>query len=453
MAVKPDLNKYEVVSEFVPIKLNTNDDKYEVVSTLVPIKSNTDDDQLQDKQEIPVTVEMITWNLSGSKLKNKSGLGFADIRYAVVSIVKETTKKCITFMQEITINADGLRKKCGYDGKCTIAMPIGSKTREAAVVTPPKGKGLQYVTGEILNDPVLETKGVKDIFTKRMCGQQVTLKKMIGESEYTASITLVSYHARYRVPNKKEIMLEYFNEMCNLADTLKQTIIIGGDFNLPVLDWKKEVEASFKDKEEKDRVCVALYVGTPRRNGYKLIDTFAVVQPSDPEYQTEATFEETMGIYQFPLAGHVGGVQFTDLRDYPSDSPENRWFKYVHFNNADLKMIEDELKTKDKKDLKKCYEQAAQKIGCEEGINGMGKSIDQLEEEIKDLECGAHLLKCPSNPFEPLCTLWPYSCLHQVMDHDAVLTKIKITLKRNDSAQDNTPTAPEKRVTRSTKIN
>ena len=64
-------------------------------------------------------------------------------------------------------------------------------------------------------------------------------------------------------------------------------------------------------------------------------------------------------------------------------------------------------------------------------------------ENIKD---GKHLSEpfAEVNPCWPPAPLWPNSCLHQVLDHDPVLTRIKITLKRHDSAQGNTPTTPEK---------
>jgi hypothetical protein len=211
-------------------------------------------------------------------------------------------------LQEIKVGADTVREKWGFDDH-NVAMPIqDSGTREAGVTTPTKEKGLKYITDHqgILND--LVTKRVRHEFAERMCGRQVTLKKKSGESEYTASITMLSYHARYKESDKKKIMLEYFEEMCKFADTLKQMIIIGGDFNLPVLDWKDEVEDKFKP-----RVSVALYVGTPRRwNQDKLIDTYSRVTLS------KATFEKTMGIYQFPLVGCVGGEEPTDLQDYPS---------------------------------------------------------------------------------------------------------------------------------------
>ena len=91
-------------------------------------------------------------------------------------------------------------------------------------------------------------------------------EEKIGESEYTASIIMVSYHVYYEVSSKNARIL------CKFADTLEQTIMIGGDFNLPVLDWKDEVEKSDKFK---GRVSVALYMSTPRRwNRHKLIDSY-----------------------------------------------------------------------------------------------------------------------------------------------------------------------------------
>ena len=352
--------------------------------------------------------EIVTWNTNSSAQEAY----FSAIRDILIRTVKRPIEHCIILMQEVKLCGESVKNQWKFTN-CEVAIPpIASGLREAAVVTPPGGKGLEYEVGEKLYDSKLKEKGVKDEFAERMCGQMVTLKKKQGESEYTARITIVSYHAQYKVSNKKENMLEYFKEMCKFADDLKQTIIIGGDFNLPVLDWKDDVEEKFKDQ-----VSVAWYVGTPRRwNRDKLIDTFAVVQPSDPEYQTKATFEETMGIYQFPMAGHVGGGQATALQDYPSS--KNQWFKYVHFNDEDLQEIRDALVTKDSGDSKHLSEPSAK-----------------------------------VNPCGPPAPLWPNSCLDKVLDHDPVLTKIRITLKQNDSAQDNTPITPEKRVTRNSKIN
>lgn len=258
-------------------------------------------------------------------------------------------------------------------------MPIASGTREAAVSTPPSGKGLQYKTDKIFTDTKLKDLGVKEEFAIRMCGQEVTLTRKIGESEYTTSITTVSYHAYYKVSNKKAKMLEYFEEMCKFADAIKQTIIIGGDFNLPVLDWKEEVENMFPN-----RVSVALYVGSPRRwDRDKLIDTFAVVQPSNPKHQTKATLKEIIAIYPFPMAGYVGGDEPTTLQDYPLSENHQRWFKYVHFNNKDVKKVKDALIEKNKVDLAKSSQKKKQQDLSQETKEDVNQKKEGLSKETK----------------------------------------------------------------------
>lgn len=79
--------------------------------------------------------------------------------------------------------------------------------------------------------------------------------------------------------------------------------------------------------------------------------------------------------------------------------------------------------------------------------------MDKLESKIKQIEDGTFLSEpfTKKNPPGAPAPLWPNSCLHEVLDHDPVLTTIEITLKRNDSAQDDTPVTPVKRATRSTK--
>ena len=85
MAEKPDLEDYEEVES----KLS---------------RMNLDDDQ--DRPEIPVDVEMLTWNTNFSAGETK----FASIRDILISIVKaEPTTHCITFLQEVKIDAPSVR--------------------------------------------------------------------------------------------------------------------------------------------------------------------------------------------------------------------------------------------------------------------------------------------------------------------------------------------------------
>ena len=281
-------------------------------------------DEDQGGAEKVVECTMLSWNTN----YGSPGKGYAAIRDTIICVVKEPTESYITFMQEVQIGAKAVREKWAFGAESTIAMPMGAGIREAAVSTPPSGKRLQYDPGEILDDFQLKGKGMKVEFAARMCGQKVILKRKIGGSEYSASTAILSYHACYKEGNKKDKMLEYFKEMCRFANKLEQTIVIGGDFNLPVLDWKEEVENEFPNQ-----VFVALYLGTPRRWACdKLIDTFAIVQPSESVHRTEAIFEETTAIYPFPLSCNKGGEK-TTLSDYPSSDSATRWFKYVNFSD------------------------------------------------------------------------------------------------------------------------
>ena len=386
MAEKPDEEEYELASKLSEMKL---------------------------KDEHEIQVEVLTWNTNFSKGEKHT----ADLRDTLIPIIQQVTRHCnrIAFFQEIKISAASVTKKWGFSN--VILSSIDPGTREAGLSSPTRelGKQTSFEEREQLDGTKLRELGVMNQdFIDRMCAQKINVKHKVGQSEYMAEITVISYHAKYRNESeaaRNENMVQYFETMCNVADRLGQTIIIGGDFNLPILHWKDKVE-----KEFPNRVSVALYAATPRRwMCDKLIDTFVIVQPSDPKHQTRVTFRETMGIYPFPLAGYVGGDQPTTLQVYPS--AKKPWFKYVHFNDEDLSIIEDELKKKaDTKD-----------------VTYLSKSFDDM-----NLSGGP-------------APLWPNSCLHEVLDHDPVLTTIKITLKRNDSAEHIAPDTPVKRVTRSSK--
>ena len=295
---------------------------------------------------------------------------------------------------------------------------------------------------------------------KMMCARKITVKHKVGQSEYIGMITVISYHAQYRSANegiRNTNMIEYFKTMCNLADTLQQTIIIGGDFNLPVLDWNNKVENAFPN-----RVSVAMYMATPCRwKQDKLIDTFAIVQPDHLEHQTKVIFEETMAIYPFPMAGFVGGDQESVFQDYPSSDDRYRWFKHMHYSDKDIKAIKEVLEKKSKdlsSSIPKKIEKEEVKLG-KEGLDREEKekiqnNINKLKRQAEQIEDGSWLsepftkIKYPPGPPAPL---WPNSSLHEVLDHDPISSKIKVTLKQNNSAQDSASVTPLKRQTRSTK--
>ena len=128
-------------------KPNPEPEDYEIISNFDRL--NLDTDQLQEsaanKQE--VSVEMITWNTNCSKGRGH----FSAIRDTLIPIVKEPFKHCITFMQEIKICDESVKKRWKF-GECEVAMTSKLSTAglsEAAVATPPRGNQLEYEIGEI----------------------------------------------------------------------------------------------------------------------------------------------------------------------------------------------------------------------------------------------------------------------------------------------------------------
>lgn len=128
-------------------KPNPEPEDYEIISNFDRL--NLDTDQLQEsaanKQE--VSVEMITWNTNCSKGRGH----FSAIRDTLIPIVKEPFKHCITFMQEIKICDESVKKRWKF-GECEVAMTSKLSTAglsEASVATPPRGNQLEYEIGEI----------------------------------------------------------------------------------------------------------------------------------------------------------------------------------------------------------------------------------------------------------------------------------------------------------------
>ena len=383
---------------------------------------------------LPTSLVMVTWNITGSMAENY----FATIRDTLVPIVRQLLPtNCVSFLQEISTGAQNV-VRWGFGD---LAVSPGGGKKEAGVSTPQSGgSGKALIElGDILHEDKLKDLGVKDELTKRMYGRNVTMRRKVGESEYVGNITVISYHAQYKTDDRKKKMIECFQIMCNLADKLKQTIVIGGDFNLSVHDWKEEVEMKCQG-----RVSVALYVPSPRRwVPDKLLDTFAIVQPSSIDHQTAASeFIKTMAIYPFPMASHVGGDQKTGLLDYPSR--EKPWFKYVHFGNEDLAKVERVLKQKVGSDVQKSIKKEAEEAKRKK----LEEDVQTLIQELERTRLSDPFTKIDQQAPAPL---WPNSPLHQVLDHDPVLTMITVFLKKNIPTQDNTSATPGKRETRSTR--
>ena len=344
-------------------------------------------------------VEMLTWNIAGSK----SEAGFADIRGTIAPTLKGLlTLECVTFFQEMS---SGVTRVLDW-GFEDVFAEVGGGKKEAGVSTPQGGSELNIQADDILGQEKLRDLGVKReiINEERLYGRTITITSKHGKrsTEYSCQIAVLSYHAPYKTEDKQTKMVEFFGEMCKLANKLKKTIIIGGDFNLPVLDWQDVTE-----KRYKGRVSVALYVASPRRWD-NCIDTFAIVQPTNELNRTECRFNDTFAIYLFPLVGRYGNGprKPSTLQDYPSH--DSSWFKYIHYGDTDKKKIEEKIK---------------------EGCPHLSEAYSD-EFQKRKMEPGRRRETVPPWP----APLWPTSPLHQVLDHDPVLTNITFCLKRKEAA-------------------
>ena len=356
--------------------------------------------------------DMLTWNVSGSKSEKH----FSEIRKSLIPTVKKALKRePVTFFQELTSGVTIAQRDWGFRN---VVAPIGGGKKEAAISTPEKDA--TFTLGDFIGEEKLkciigkkrleELKIIEDS-GPRVYGQELRLSHRIGHSKYVCDIIVLSYHAPYKTDNKVSKMVCFFEEMCKVADEEKKTLIIGGDFNLKVLEWKDEVEGH---SNLHGRVSVALYVASPNRWN-ECIDTFAIVHPKNVSDRTECRFKKTTAIYPFPMVGHVGG-DTSMLLDYPNS--KYPWFKFIHYSDKDKTEVETELKKKGEKDQGKMAAQQDQ--------------MDTLTKSFEKLAIG-HWQAMP-----PPAPLWPKSPLHQVLDHDPVLTTITFTLRKESGDETST---------------
>ena len=438
-------------------------------------------DLQSSRKSISRSVDLITWNINRGSYK---GTEHPALRDKILHIViKSISKDGIYFLQEITNH-----KKTG---DC-FEYRTDHKSRSTQIYSSPHCKNLEVIT----KDLNLCKSDVTDLFIPRLLANEVTFLDKVGEEEYSSSMILMSYHAKYKDTADVKIsqMVQFFDEMCVLADKKKRTIIIGGDFNLSVFHWKPSVEEKYPG-----RVFIAVYPTTPRRSdASKFLDTFATVQPKKEEYQTECKLYDTVAIYPFPVVDTLPPSSDTEgvLRSYPPTGAQI-WFKYIYYNEEDKKAIKEIIEKKWTTDVgnkgqkvgtrKKKGEEvdagekkgeevdaggeevdAGEKVGVvdaggeevdagekkvvdaggeevdageKKGVVDAGKNKGKEAKDVKDKveevqDATIWLTEYYSKPeFPRALPLWPCSPLNSVFDHDPIFTKLDITLTC-DSKQD-----------------
>ena len=396
------------------------------------------------------TLDMLTWNIGGKKPSGTGMANFPKIRTAIAPIIKQLLENTVdvVLFQELSSSANlsRVRDRWGF----TDLTPLVTKKKkketkiktsfEAGISPSPESNRLK--ASDNLVEDILKG-SVKQEFIDRTHGRLITIKNTKDGKEYSSKIIIISYHAQFiglKDEEKTQNILNFFQEMCKVAEKQKKTIIIGGDFNHHILDWKDDVV-----KKYEGRVIVELYVASPRRWDADIIDTFAIVHPENVEDRTLCTFEKTTTIYCFPLVGYIGGEQ-TNLQDYPPSG--NTWFKYLHYAEKDKDKIAEELEAKVEQDMKTLKRLAAkkdQKVQSESdrqkesseykertAVDVMDDLSNSMEKKLVITQQSYAALDGTKQP-PPPAPLWPRSPLHSVFDHDPVLTTLTCTLKLNES--------------------
>ena len=382
-------------------------------------------------------IDMLTWNVGGSK----SEKNFTNLRNIIVSHVNSVLNDCICFWQEIPNSETAL----GWGVKNFAPKNQRGKI-QAGVSVPNQVKEKLLLQKVEINSDELKLLKVAEEYAERLYGTKVLISTGAPKNGcpyvHCSEITLLSYHAKYKSEDKKLKMIEFIDNMLRLAVQLSQTIIVGGDFNYPVLnihDYSKQLALPTPNHYD---VLVALYVASPRR-WESCIDTFIIVHPSCPDLRTECQFSTTVPIYPFPMIRpHSITIGSGELLAYPPQPaplpnepnpppPAHVWFKFVDYHEDEGRKIIDVLQDKVATISAKLEE--LKNEGNEEKVKLLSEKLEESKKSLLQPYQGiVDKLSCQLQvppPAPPPAPLWPHSPLHKVLDHDPVLTTVKITLK------------------------
>lgn len=242
-----------------------------------------------------ISLKLVTWNV-GCTSREKVYEAIHDHR----------DEHQIGFLQEIHVQEKTAKKKCEFpqDGKYYYSQcsthpyhaaiyarkEIDGKSVAAPGVPPLTPKSIEEKCvpkatkedSDALKLADRETGFDESLVVEDMASRRL-MKSDILERFHAVRLTIegmgnliaVSFHNFYKTTagERQSCIKLFFNLMCRLAQIEKCLVIIGGDFNLEIRKWKKNIEQAFFGK-----VYVAnMYQPTPDREN--AIDTFAVVYP------------------------------------------------------------------------------------------------------------------------------------------------------------------------------
>ena len=236
-----------------------------------------------------------------------------------------------------------------YDGRVT-----GTSCHRSGLSTPIEESLLKEskvftLTKYLYNDP--KTRELDNrTFAREVIIEHEYEQKYVGR----ASLIVVSTHIPHKesVEKKKAMIINLFEKMCSVANEKHKTVVVGGDFNLEISNWKKNVE-----KNSKKRVSIWNYDPSPRRQGRGVIDTFAIVYPIggrgrlDRKSVDDCSIESCVPIYPLPLFGHIYESHHLKVDELLTDYPDagDVQYKIAKYNKEDVYTLHDLIQEKMKK--------------------------------------------------------------------------------------------------------
>ena len=289
------------------------------------VKQERDDSKPEVK---PFSLSFVTWNYN----KGTKGGKFADIRNTIVPLmfsqVKETAFIC---HQEVTVKDDTARSKFFKNPGKYFYMSRKESSK--------KNSTRQAISFLFKLKEKYSVEYCRVNSDKATIGRYYSQLITVTRREYEVCFVLVSYHAPHRVKkqNKIKILKEFLDKMCDIADKEETPVIVGGDFNLDVDEWRKSIMHEFKS-----RVFVApIYDGIPDQpHSTKIIDTFLVVHPKETQYIVK--LHTPVPICSIPKDNYFGGNETKIVRvDH---------YKVLHYSDDDYDKIKRVTQNSYKKD-------------------------------------------------------------------------------------------------------
>ena len=261
-------------------------------------------------------INIVTWNTNHGSGDGGTD-GFASVRNHVIDHFRNKNPDYFYCIQESAA-------KKPFESLYYSVQPGGKQKKEAAIAD--DAKNITTRTEPPEKDHTKCT--YNDTANCRYYGVQY-----VTDTQH--HFLLISYHAPYKKEQKIALMKEFFTEMLQVAETHQMTVIIGGDFNYDVKEWKSEIEDMGGTRI---KVADEYEVGKLRK-GKKVIDTFAVVYPPDGVTYTRC---ELMGKPQpVSLREAVDDAKKMVGTDKALENPKKRELKDTEIEDLYMKMDHD----------------------------------------------------------------------------------------------------------------